>query len=215
VTAAAVLNDDETAPSGPQRRCLVSGEERPKAALVRFVVGPDGTLVPDVDGRLPGRGLWTLARRDIVADGVARRLFARAARRPLQVDGGLADRVEQLLLRRCVDGLGLARRAGQAVPGFEKVRIAIDKGRCVLLVVAVGAAEDGRRKLGAGTVLPVADALTEAELGAAFGRDTVTYAGVAAGSLAERIAIDAARLAGFRGRGSEINTDNETTSDTR
>jgi uncharacterized protein len=178
------------------RRCLVTGEERPKADLVRFVVGPDDTVVPDVDGRLPGRGLWTLARRDIVAAAVARRLFSRAAKRPAKADADLPDRVAALLLRRCVEGLGLARRAGQAVAGAEQVRAWIEAGRCAVVVVATDASADGRRKI-AGD-LPTASALRSDELGAAFGREALTYVGLAPGELARRVTIDSARLAGFR-----------------
>jgi predicted RNA-binding protein YlxR (DUF448 family) len=176
----------------------VTGEERTKAVLVRFVVGPEGDVVPDVDARLPGRGLWTLARRDIVAAAVAKRLFARAARRPVKVDPQLTDRVESLLARRCIDGLGLARRAGQAVTGFEKVRGLVERGRCGLVVVAADASDEGRRKLSAGGELPVSDALRDDELGVAFAREGATYAGVYAGAFAERIAADLDRLAGFR-----------------
>lgn len=182
--------------ASPVRRCLVTGEERPKAELVRFVIGPDGTVVPDVDGRLPGRGLWTLAQRDIVAAAVARRLFSRAAKRAVSTDPDLPDRVAALLLRRCVDGLGLARRAGQAVAGFEQVRSWLDRDRCGALVVAADASSEGRRKLG--TDLPVAAVLGAGELGAAFGREALTYVGVARGELAKRIVVDSARLAGFR-----------------
>ena len=107
---------------GVCRRCIVTGAVRPKTELVRFVVDPGGRIVPDVAGRLPGRGLWLSARRDIVAAAVAKRLFARAARAPVVVEDGLGDRVEALLAARCGDLLGLARRAGQAVVGFEKTR---------------------------------------------------------------------------------------------
>ena len=186
----------DVSPTGPLRRCLVTGEERPKAELVRFVIGPDGAVVPDVDARLPGRGLWTLARRDIVAAAVARQLFARAAKRAVTTAPDLPDRVAALLQRRCVEGLGLARRAGQAVGGFDQVRAWLDRGRCGGLVIASDASRDGRRKLEGG--LPVADALTADELGAAFGRDAVTYVGLANGELAKRIVTDAVRLAGFR-----------------
>jgi predicted RNA-binding protein YlxR (DUF448 family) len=186
---------DDASRASPQRRCVVTGEERPRAELVRFVVSPDGAIVPDVDGRLPGRGLWTLARRDIVA-AAASSTFARAAKRPVRVEAGLADQVEKLLLRRCVEGLGLARRAGQAVAGFERVRDWLRQGRCGALVMAVDASSEGRRKLTSG--LPVADALRSEELGAAFGGDAIAYVGLAPGALAERIVGDAARLAGFR-----------------
>lgn len=197
MTAALALAARTDVPgSGPLRRCLVTGEERAKAELVRFVISPDGAVVPDVDGRLPGRGLWTLAQRDIVAAAVTRRLFSRAAKRPVTTDPDLPDRVAALLLRRCVEGLGLARRAGQAVAGFEQVRSWLDRGRCGALVVAVDASLEGRRKLGSD--LPVAAALRADELGAAFGREALTYVGVARGEIAKRIVVDAARLAGFR-----------------
>src|SRR5258708_26172575 len=89
----------EVPAQGPLRRCLVTGEERAKAALVRFVIGPDGAVVPDVEGRLPGRGLWTLARREIVAAAVARRPFSRAAERPRTAEAGAPERVRGLLRR--------------------------------------------------------------------------------------------------------------------
>jgi predicted RNA-binding protein YlxR (DUF448 family) len=198
MTAALATDTPDVArAAGPQRRCLVTGEERPKAELVRFVVGPDGAIVPDVDGRLPGRGLWTVARREAVAEAVRRRVFARGAKRPVQVAPDLADQVEALLARRCVEGLGLARRAGQAVCGFERVRDWIGRGKCGALVTAAEPSADGRGKL-AGSGVPVAAVLRAEELAAAFGREATAYVGVARGALAERILIDAARLSGFR-----------------
>ncbi len=85
------------AANSPQRRCIVTGEVRERAGLLRFVVGPDGVLVPDVEARLPGRGLWLTPRRDIVERAVAKRLFARAARGPVSVPAEFADRIEALL----------------------------------------------------------------------------------------------------------------------
>jgi predicted RNA-binding protein YlxR (DUF448 family) len=182
--------------AAPVRRCLVTGEERPKAELVRFVVGPDGTVVPDIDGRLPGRGLWTLAKRDIVAAAVAKRLFSRAAKGAAAADPALADRVETRLAQRCQATLGLARRAGQAVGGFEKVRGWVERGTCGALVIAAGAGGERRRLSHAD--IPTVDVLTAAELGGVFGREDLTYAAVARGELARRLVGDAARLAGFR-----------------
>lgn len=188
--------DPRTGKEGPTRRCLVTGEERPKAELVRFVVGPDQTIVPDIDGRLPGRGLWTQAKRDIVAAAVAKRLFSRAAKGPAAADPALADRVEALLAQRCQATLGLARRAGQAVGGFEKVRGWVERGTCGALVIAVGAGGERRRLTHED--IPTVDVLTAAELGGVFGREDLTYAAVARGELARRLVGDAARLAGFR-----------------
>ncbi len=194
----ALVDEIGEAPSGALRTCLVSGESRDKSLLLRFVVGPDGDIVPDIEGRLPGRGLWLLPRRDIV-DSAAKRLFARAARRNVEVPAGLADRVEDLLVRRCVDLIGLARRAGQAVTGFAKVEAALDKGEAAVLVEAAEGAAGGRGKLKRlAPGLPVIDALTSAELGRAFAREMAVHAALLRGGLAKKFLAEAARLAGFR-----------------
>jgi uncharacterized protein len=189
----------EEAPSGALRSCLVSGESRDKSLLLRFVVGPGGDIVPDIEGRLPGRGLWLLPRRDIVATALAKRLFARAARKPVEVPASLADRIEDLLARRCVDLIGLARRAGQAVTGFAKVEAALDKGEAAVLVEAAEGAAGGRGKLKRlAPGLPVIDALTSAELGRAFAREMAVHACLSRGGLAKKLLAESARLAGFR-----------------
>ncbi len=165
-----------TAPA-PQRRCIVTGEVRDRDTLVRVVVAPDGAIVPDIEARLPGRGLWLTPRRDIVEQAVAKRIFARAARRPVAAPPELADRIESLLARRCCDALGLARRAGLAVAGFERVGEAARRGRAGLLLFALDGAEGGYRKLAAfGRDLPLARVLTAAELGGAFGRERIVHA---------------------------------------
>jgi len=201
---AATRQHDEDTESGPLRRCLVSGESRAKAELLRFVIAPDGKLVPDVAGRLPGRGLWLTARRDIMVAAVTKRLFARAARQAVIVEDGLVDRVEALLAQRCRDHIGLARRAGQAVMGFVKVQAALAAGKAAVLVAAADGAADGRGKLKvAAPGLPLVECLTSAELGAAFGREHVVHAALAAGRLGEMFVGDAMRLAGFRQRPAE------------
>ncbi|HYU13606.1 MAG TPA: RNA-binding protein [Stellaceae bacterium] len=185
--------------SPAQRRCIVTGEVRDRGSLLRFVVGPDGAIVPDVAARLPGRGLWLTARRDIVDRAVTKRLFARAARRPVVAPAGLADRIESLLARRCCDALGLARRAGLAVAGFDRVSEAVRRGKAALLLAALDGAAAGRRKLAIlGGDLPSASVLTAAELGAAFGRDRIVHAVVGQGPLCERLRVDLGRLAGLR-----------------
>lgn len=178
----------------------MTGEVRPKAELVRFVVAPDGQLVPDIAGKLPGRGLWLTARRDIVATALTKRLFARAARQKVIVGNELASRVEILLAERCREQIGLARRAGQAVMGFAKVEAALAQGKAGLLLAAADGAADGRGKLKAlAPGLPLVEQLTGSELGAAFGREHVVHAAVAPGPLARALIAEAARLAGFRG----------------
>jgi predicted RNA-binding protein YlxR (DUF448 family) len=195
---------DDAEETGPIRRCIVTGERLAKEAMVRCVVDPDGQVVPDVAAALPGRGLWLTARRDIVALAIKKRAFDRAARRTVKVPADLADRIEALLARRCRDGIGLARRSGHAVAGFEKVGQALRAGGIGVLLEASDGAANGRDKVAAlarGLGLPVAivSALAAAELGAAFGRDHVVHAALGSGPLADRLRADGARLAGFRG----------------
>jgi ribosomal protein L7Ae-like RNA K-turn-binding protein len=103
------------------------------------------------------------------------------------------------LARRCCDALGLARRAGLAVAGFDRASEAVRRGRAALLLFAVDGAESGRRKLGATAGdLPSASVLTAAELGGAFGHERIVHAAVGGGTLCDRLRTDLARLAGFR-----------------
>lgn len=184
----------------PERRCIATGESQPKAGLIRFVIGPDATVVPDVAGRLPGRGIYVTASRAALDRAATRGLFARAARAPVTVPDGLADTVEAALLRRLVDTIALARKAGQAVCGFEKVKDWLTKGDAVVLVQASDGSERGKGKLhppdGPETLI---GCLTAGELGLSFARERAIHAALAAGGLAERAVEEAARLAGIRG----------------
>jgi len=188
----------------PERRCLASGEVLPKEQLLRFVVGPDDTLVPDLAERLPGRGLWLQARQDMMAKACARNLFAKAAKRHVRVPDDLARQVEVLALRRCLDLLGLARRAGAVVAGFEKVKAALRAGEVGVLVQAADAADDGRQKIQAlaravGPEVPVVQFCSAAALGSAVGRVAAVHAGIAPGRFAEGLLREVRRLAGLRG----------------
>jgi predicted RNA-binding protein YlxR (DUF448 family) len=184
---------------GPERRCAVTGVVRPKEELLRFVLSPDGEVIPDVGKGLPGRGIWLCARRDVVNTAVAKRSFAKAARRGATVPADLADRVEALLVRRCLDALGLARRAGQAVCGYEKVRAECKARRVAVLIAACDAAPGGRAKIRAlAEDVPVVALFDAAEIGGVFGRDAAVHAALAPGRLAGRFLEDGGLLAGFR-----------------
>jgi uncharacterized protein len=193
------VEDEYEEGTGPERRCIVTGQVRPKAELLRFAVAPDGTLFPDPGHDLPGRGIWLSPSRDVVNTAVAKRSFSRAARRQVVVPEDLADRIEALLARRCLDILGLARRAGQAVCGFEKVSAELRSGRAALLLGARDSARDGRVKVQAlRPGLPVIELFDGAELGAVFGRDAAVHVCVSPGRLAQRLKDGAALLVGFR-----------------
>lgn len=190
----------ETDQDEPERKCIVSGESQPQAGLIRFVVGPDAMVVPDVLGRLPGRGFYVTADRKAIDKAAAKGLFSRAARQPVKVPDGLADLIEAQLLRRVVDSLSMARKAGQAVTGYEKVKDWLTKGQAKVLIQASDGSERGKTKL-----QPPREkngfigCLSAGELGLAFGRERAIHAALAAGGLERRVVEEAARLAGLRG----------------
>ncbi len=189
----------------PERRCIATGRSAPAAGLVRFVLGPDGEVVPDLAGRLPGRGAWILAERALIERAVAKKLFSRAFRTQASAPADLADRLEALLVARFVGVIGLARKAGQAVTGYEKVRARLLSGAAGVLVEARDGARDGRAKLARlAPGVPVLAVLDAAELGLAFGRDFAIHAALDRGGFADRAIIEAARLIGLRFAGGQV-----------
>lgn len=188
---------------GPERRCIATGESAPAAGLIRFALGPDRTVVPDVAGRLPGRGVWLTADRALAEKAVKRRLFNRAFRGEVAVPEELPDLLERLLAERLIGTVSLARKAGEAVTGFEKVREHLRRSRsgarAAVRIEASDAAPDGCAKLAAiAPELAVIRVLAARELGLAFGRDFAIHAALDAGGLADRALTEAARLSGFR-----------------
>lgn len=187
------------ASEGPQRRCIVTGESRPKDGLIRFVIGPDAHVVPDILGRLPGRGIWVSADRRHLDRAAAKGLFSRAARQKVSAIDGLSDQVEKLLARRVTDLIALARKAGAAVAGFEKVKDWLSQeGRVKVLLQASDGSERGKSKLWTPTGARYFSCLTASELGLAFGRQSVIHSALAAGGLSTLVVEDAARLRGLR-----------------
>ncbi|MFV0474437.1 MAG: RNA-binding protein [Pikeienuella sp.] len=192
---------------GPERRCVATGESGGVERMIRFALDPEGRLTPDLAARLPGRGVWLTADRALVEKAVTKRLFSRGFRQPVEAPADLADRLEALLAARLVEAIGLARKAGLATTGFEKVRARLRKGPAGALLAASDGAEDGRRKLAAladavgqetGRDSPLVESLRGAELGLAFGRDSVIHAVLDEGGAAGRVVREARRLDGFR-----------------
>jgi len=187
-----------------ERRCIVTGEVLPEAKLIRFVVGPENEIVPDLSAKLPGRGIWISADHAALQRAVVKNLFSRAAKTPVHAAANLPERIEGLLVSRMQDCLGLARRSGVLVLGFDNVVRALESRRKAgVLVEARDGAPDGRRKvlgvaLAQGVRSQMIDVLTAAELSMALGRENVIHAALFPGPLAERLMLDAKRLEGFR-----------------
>jgi hypothetical protein len=190
--------------TGPLRTCIVTGETMTPERMIRFVVGPEGDVVPDLARRLPGRGMWLKAERAIVEQAVAKKAFSRTARTAVKAAADLPQRLEKLLLDRALEDLSRARRAGRAVAGFVKVEQMIGQRRAGLLVVADEADGDGLGKLQA-SGLPIERLGGAANLGGVFGREQAVYVAVArddaSGAFIQRIASGAARWRRYRSNG--------------
>lgn len=196
---------------GPVRRCIATGDTVSTDSLVRFVVGPDSVIFPDLAGELPGRGIWVGGRRDLLELAVKKRLFARAAKKVVSVAEDLPDQVDAALARRCLALLGLAKRAGQLTLGYEKVRAMLLSDGKATVVAARDGSLKGRQKLlsgrsgdavvGGGNIgsgRRIIDQFTIEELSLALGGENVVHAALRASGLADRFIIDCRRLKEFR-----------------
>jgi predicted RNA-binding protein YlxR (DUF448 family) len=183
---------------GAERKCIVTGEVQPKTGLIRFVVGPDNQIFPDVLEKLPGRGMYVSADRAAL-DVDGRGEFSRSAKQPVTVPDGLADEVERQLARRTIDLIAMARKAGRAVCGFEKVKGWLAGGERVrVLLQASDGSERGKAKLWTPEGARYFGCFTSDELGLAFGRGSVIHGALSNGKLANRVVEEATKLRGLR-----------------
>jgi len=183
---------------GPERKCIATGEVQPKHGLIRFVIGPEGQIAPDLAEKLPGRGIWVSADRAALAKAAKKGLFARAARQPVKVPEGLQEQVEALLAQRVLNLISLMRKGGAAVSGYEKVKDWLAKDEAEVLIQASDGSERGKSKLSTPYGGTFIGWLTADELGQAFGRQSTIHAALGAGGLCKRVVEEAARLKGLR-----------------
>ncbi len=167
--------------------------------MIRFVIAPDRRVLPDLTATLPGRGIWLSARSDVLETARIRGTFAKAARGPVTVPLDFVCDLQAALAQRVVEHLGLARRAGQAICGFTKARGWLASGRTALVMQARDGSEEERARFLSGWTdrVTVVTPLDGATMGAVFGRDHVVHVAVSSGRLAERLRIEAERLAGL------------------
>ena len=184
--------------TGTERKCIATGEVQPKFGLIRFVVGPDQHIVPDVLGKLPGRGIWVSAKYETLAKAVSKSLFSRGTKQAVSVPDTLISDIETQLARRVIDLISLARKSGQAVSGYEKVKDWLSKETARVLIQASDGSARGKSKLSTPYGGSFIGWLTADELGLAFGRQTAIHGALASGGLTSRIVEEAARLKGLR-----------------
>ena len=190
-------------PSGKlKRRDVASGETVTTDGLIRFVVSPEGSLVPDLAQKLPGRGLWIASERAGLENAIRKNIFSKAAKRQVWAEPGLVALVHGLLRRRCLELLGLARREGGLIGGFEKVLAAARSGKAAWIIEASDGAEDGRRRIlhacGQTTPAPkVCGSFNNAELSLALGQENAIHVALLTGRRVQRWSLEMKRLSGF------------------
>ncbi len=182
----------------PERKCIATGEVQPKAGLIRFVIGPDNQVVPDVLEKLPGRGIWVSAERSALDLAMSKNLFSRSAKMQVTVADSLIEDVDRQLSARVVNLISLARKAGLAVCGFEKVKSALANENVRCLVQASDGSERGKTKLWTPEGARYFGILTSQELGLAFGRQNVIHGALTYGGLSNRVVEEAIKLKNVR-----------------
>ena len=190
------------------RTCIVTREAGSADELIRFVVAPDGTVVPDLKRALPGRGCWVTATRARVEEAMRKNLFARSLKESVTVPDGLAALIDTLMVKNMQGALGLSRKAGQLLTGAAKVEGAIRSGEAALVMHATDAAPDGIRKMDqarkavammGGPVIPALKLLLSHEMDLALGGGNVIHAAALRGPAGESLAKKARALAHYRG----------------
>lgn len=191
----------------PLRTCIVTREHMPPEELIRFVEGPDGQIVPDVARRLPGRGVWVTAERPTVAEATKRKAFARSLKRQVVVPPDLPDMVERLLVKRAMDALSFANKAGLVTTGFTRIESAVASGSVAALLHGQEAAADGVGKLDRrfqavckqmGKPAPIIQELTVEQMSLALGRSNVVHAAVSAGGATKNFLNEVGRVTRYR-----------------
>ena len=189
------------------RLCAVSRAQRPPEDLIRFVLAPDGSIVPDLARRLPGRGVWVAATRETVAAAVRQKAFAKSLKQQVSMSDDLPGLVERLLVKRVGEALSLTNKAGLLVAGFAKIEGLVEQGRAAILIHASDAAADGVEKLNRkfkalvgsdGCENSILAELTSAELSLAIGRPNVVHAAASEGGASQRMLQEAVRLRRYR-----------------
>ena len=204
------------------RMCALTRAEKPVAELIRFVLGPDGVLVPDTEAKAEGRGVWISLSRDAVAEAVKKKVFARSLKTEVRLPDDLPGLTQLRLEQRYLSALGMARKAGQLTFGATKVRSLIETGNLIALITATDAAQDGRSKMVgplkalhyaaeeeeiAGFEVPHFELLSSEQMGLALGLENVIHAALTRGAAAQAAVEKAHRLALYIAKPTEKDTD--------
>jgi len=155
----------------PRRTCAACREEAERDELVRLTIDPEGQLVVDLRGRLPGRGAWVHPRADCVTalEREPRRL-GHALKEQVSTAGLLAA-IRDAVTRSVLDGLSLAAAAGVLIGGHDVVELALRDGRVAEILFARDASDRTQKDLIVGFDVPTTIlSLDKEALGARIGQ---------------------------------------------
>jgi predicted RNA-binding protein YlxR (DUF448 family) len=201
--------------SGSERTCIVTGVKDAPEAMLRFALALDGSVVPDIRRKLPGRGVWTRLSVEAVRRAAAKGAFSRAFRAKADAPLRLAETVDALLERDALQALSMANKAGLALAGAFKVDAAIEAGVVAALIQASDGARDGaakreqalRAKLGpaAGTTARI-NLFSSSQLDLALGKANVVHAALKTGAASSAFLAKAERLRRYRASEADATT---------
>jgi uncharacterized protein len=193
---------------GSERTCIVTGTKGVPEAMLRFALSPDGSVVPDIRRKLPGRGVWTRLSFATVSRAALKQSFSRAFRAKAEAPASLAETVDGLLEHDALQSLSIANKAGLVVTGAFKVDAAIETGAVAALIQASDGAPDGAAKrthLVRARLGPEAEAIarvnlfTSRQLDLALGKTNVIHAALKAGAASSAFLAKGDRLRRYRG----------------
>jgi len=191
-----------------ERRSIVTREKGEQTQMIRFVIGPDAVVVPDIRGNLPGRGAWVECARKKIEEAVRRQAFTRSFKQTVKVPDDLVGQVDRLLVQSTLKALAMARRGGGVVTGANQVEAALRRGRVAVVLHALEAAADGRRKIAqaafaaqkdGGAAVDIEMLFSQQQMSLAFGADHVIHVAVLNSLAAKGFIERLHRLKNYRG----------------
>ena len=177
------------------RKCLVTGVTIEKKNLIRFVLSPQNDLVADINQKLPGRGYWVKAERQIVLKAIKKNILIKATKQEVSIEKNVLERIESQLKKKIINQISLCRKAGMAIFGFDKIKVALSKNNIGLLIQAIdGSDKEKKRILNKSIPKIINNCFTASDLGKAFSREKVVHCAILQSGFVENINFDSNRL---------------------
>nr|WP_173645939.1 RNA-binding protein [Agrobacterium bohemicum] len=204
-----LIDDEQFEGTASERMCIVTRQIGSPDELIRFVAGPDQTVVPDLKRQLPGRGCWVKPERALIEKAIAKKLFARALKTDVKAGPDLLDMMDRLMAQQLTGMISMARKASQFISGATKVDASVRSGKAIAVFHATDAAPDGVRKInqarkawtlgsGAESEIPSFLLFSEQEMDGLMGQNAFIHACALAGQAGEGVVKRAKMLERYR-----------------